>query len=73
MKISAWQPSADGPPRRVLYKGPFAEAVDEAGAVYRRGQRVEVSHATWELLRRGAAAENFLFLDLPTGQTAGCG
>jgi catechol 2,3-dioxygenase-like lactoylglutathione lyase family enzyme len=73
VKISGWQPSADGPPRRVLYKGPFAEAVDELGTVYRRGQRVEVTRATWELLRRGAAAENFLFLDLPAANAETCG
>lgn len=78
VKLVGWQPAADnssavGQPRRVLYKGPFAEAVDEAGTVYRRGERVAVSHAAWELLRSSAAAENFVFLDLPTAGAESCG
>ncbi|WP_254507245.1 VOC family protein [Anatilimnocola floriformis] len=64
VKILAWQPAESAKQRRVLYKGPFAEAIDDAGVVYRRGQRVAVDQTTWDLLRRGAAAENFLFLDL---------
>jgi catechol 2,3-dioxygenase-like lactoylglutathione lyase family enzyme len=71
VKVLAWQPGGAGATRRVLYKGPFAKAVDEAGAEYPRGQRVEVSEATWDLLRRGAAAEQFLFFDLPS-TTSGC-
>jgi catechol 2,3-dioxygenase-like lactoylglutathione lyase family enzyme len=72
VKIVGIQPQAGATKRRVLYKGPFAEAADERGTVYPRGERVEVSDATWELLRRSAAAENFLFLDLPTASTNCC-
>jgi catechol 2,3-dioxygenase-like lactoylglutathione lyase family enzyme len=69
VKLIAWQPKPAAAKRRVLYKGPFAKAIDESGTEYPRGERVEVSEATWHLLRRGAAAEQFLFLDLPS--TAG--
>ncbi|HVW38096.1 MAG TPA: ArsI/CadI family heavy metal resistance metalloenzyme [Pirellulales bacterium] len=47
--------------RRVLYRGPFREAVDFAGNVYRRGERTPVSERTWNELRRGPFAEQFLF------------
>lgn len=71
VKIVGWQPSAAAEPRRVLYKGPFAEAIGDDGTVFPRGRRVAVSQAAWEQLRRGAAAEQFLFLDLPSA-TDGC-
>jgi catechol 2,3-dioxygenase-like lactoylglutathione lyase family enzyme len=58
--------------REVIYKGPFREAADEAGHVYRRGERTTVSAATWGLLRHGAAAEQFLFLQ-PEDGSSGCG
>ncbi|HEX4611419.1 MAG TPA: VOC family protein [Urbifossiella sp.] len=48
--------------RLVLYKGPFRTARDDSGNVYLRGRRVAVDEATWVLLRRGAVAEQFLFL-----------
>jgi catechol 2,3-dioxygenase-like lactoylglutathione lyase family enzyme len=70
VKLVGWQPAADGTTRQVLYKGPFRQATDEAGTVYLRGQRVTVSGDTWHRLRRGAAAENFLFLD--PDAPAGC-
>src|SRR5262249_2364735 len=62
-KIVAFQPSAGGDARdlAVLYRGPFREAVDFSGNVYPRGQRVCVSEQTWNDLRRGAFAEQFLF------------
>jgi hypothetical protein len=70
--MMALQPQIGAATRRVLYKGPFAEAIDEFGTVYPRGHRVEVSGATWDFLRRGAAAENFLFLDLPSAPANCC-
>jgi catechol 2,3-dioxygenase-like lactoylglutathione lyase family enzyme len=66
VKVIGWQPSQSSQERRVLYKGPFAEAVGDDGSVFPRGQRVAVSLSTWEQLRRGASAEQFLFLDLPS-------
>lgn len=71
VKLIAWQPESASTTRRVLYKGPFVEAVDESGNVFPRGKRVEVSDTVWNQLRRGAAAEQFLFLDLPSAST-GC-
>ena len=56
--------------KTVIYKGPFAEAVGDRDEVYPRGKRVEVSAATWDLLRRSTAAKSFLFLnadDAPSG------
>jgi len=47
----------------VLYKGPFRQTRDDLGNVYQRGRRVAVDSLAWTLLRRGAAAEQFLFLD----------
>jgi catechol 2,3-dioxygenase-like lactoylglutathione lyase family enzyme len=73
VKLPGWQPSAAADRRRVVYKGPFVETIDDAGTVYPRGRRVEVSAATWDLLRRGPAAANFLFLDLPGGEANSCG
>jgi hypothetical protein len=62
MKLIAFQPPAgDGPEQAVIYRGPFAQAVDDGGTVYPRGQRVTVSAATAAVLLRGAAAEQFLF------------
>lgn len=73
VKLLAWRPATDGGNRRrVLYKGPFAKAADELGNVYPRGERVEVSAVAWDLLRRGAAAEQFLFLDLPSDAVGCC-
>jgi hypothetical protein len=49
--------------RFVFYKGPFAHTKDDLGNVYTRGHRVPVDSQAWNLLRRGAAAEQFVFLD----------
>jgi catechol 2,3-dioxygenase-like lactoylglutathione lyase family enzyme len=74
IKLAGCKPglSVAGETREVIYKGPFREAADEAGHVYRRGERVAVSAATWELLRHGAAAEQFLFIQPDSDRTA-CG
>jgi len=69
IKLAGYKPgpSVAGESRTVIYKGPFREAVDEAGNVYRRGERVVVPAATWDLLRQGPAAEQFLFLQPEDG------
>jgi len=61
VKLIGWKPGLGEEQREVLYKGPFLEAVDESGRIYPRGRRVTVSASTWDLLRQGAAAEQFLF------------
>jgi catechol 2,3-dioxygenase-like lactoylglutathione lyase family enzyme len=74
VKLLGWKPAAlpAAEAREVVYKGPFREAVDDGGNVYPRGRKVAVAAADWDLLRRGPAAEQFLFL---TGAeaTGGCG
>jgi SAM-dependent methyltransferase len=47
-----------------VYKGPFRETRDDAGRVFRRGERVPVDEATRKLLQTGPAAEQFLFLQV---------
>lgn len=46
----------------VVYRGPFAQATDDAGNVYRRGEPAAVGSAAAELLRAGPAADQFTFL-----------
>lgn len=45
----------------VLYKGPLSQVSDDQGNVYRRGQRVSVRASTAQMLRQGAAADQFVF------------
>jgi catechol 2,3-dioxygenase-like lactoylglutathione lyase family enzyme len=62
-KIIAWKPVADGAAGgTLLYKGPFSRVSDELGRTFQRGERVPVDSATWERLKAGPAAEQFLFL-----------
>jgi catechol 2,3-dioxygenase-like lactoylglutathione lyase family enzyme len=74
IKLAGYKPglSDAGETREVIYKGPFREAADEAGRVYRRGERVAVPAATWDQLRHGASAEQFLFLQ-PGAGVGKCG
>jgi SAM-dependent methyltransferase len=63
MRLWAW-PAEDGqaePATSVLYKGPFDQVTDDAGTVYRRGERVPVSSWTAAWLRGGPAASDFAF------------
>ena len=63
VRLKAYKPeTAAVKERHVFYKGPFAQGVDDLGNVFPRGRRVSVDAATWDLLRRGAAAEQFVFL-----------
>jgi catechol 2,3-dioxygenase-like lactoylglutathione lyase family enzyme len=62
-KILAWKPhAASDTTATVIYKGPFREVSDDLGRTFRRGQRVGVDSLTWQRLREGPAAEQFLFL-----------
>jgi catechol 2,3-dioxygenase-like lactoylglutathione lyase family enzyme len=61
VKLIAFQPVASTQgTRRILYKGPFRQAVDEAGQVYPRGQAVVVDAAVAEVLQKGPAADQFV-------------
>jgi catechol 2,3-dioxygenase-like lactoylglutathione lyase family enzyme len=46
----------------VMYKGPFRELVDDAGRVFRRGERAWISAARWELICSGPLEESFVRL-----------
>jgi hypothetical protein len=62
MKLIAWKPAAtDGNTRRVVYRGPFRQAVDDTGNVYSRGRSVAVPAGAANLLRRSPAAPQFQF------------
>ncbi|MBL8792375.1 MAG: VOC family protein [Planctomycetia bacterium] len=69
VKLLALQPEITEAQRQVLYRGPFREAVDDAGRVYPRGQYVRVSAAVAAALHDGPAAEQFLFVK---PDAAGC-
>jgi hypothetical protein len=72
VKLVGWRPDQPcSETRDVIYKGPFRQATDEAGHVFRRGQRTTVPLAVWEQLRCGAAAGQFLFLQ--PGEAGACG
>ena len=53
----------------VFYQGPFARTHDDLGNEYVRGRRVKVDATAWGLLRGGASANQFVFLD-PRSQTS---
>jgi catechol 2,3-dioxygenase-like lactoylglutathione lyase family enzyme len=60
VKILARQPYPEEPGmRRVVYRGPFREALGDDGRTYPRGQPVDVPLSVWEQLREGPAAGQF--------------
>src|SRR5262249_28666359 len=63
-RLIGTKPAEDAEPRAcsVIYKGPFEEVQDDEGTRFRRGQRMFVSPACVERLRRGPGAEYFAFL-----------
>lgn len=63
MRLIGHRPAdANAAPRHaVLYKGPFEQVEDDDGALYRRGERVEVTERTRQMLQCGPAAAQFLF------------
>jgi catechol 2,3-dioxygenase-like lactoylglutathione lyase family enzyme len=59
--------------RQVLYKGPFRQVADDEGQVYLCGERVAVSACSWEMLRQGPAAGQFIFFTSAGAEcSAGC-
>lgn len=51
----------------ILYRGPFEEAADDDGTIYRRGQRTLVSPEKWHSLQQGPVAEQFVFFPPQAG------
>jgi arsenite methyltransferase len=47
----------------VVYKGPFRSVLDDDAHSYPRGERVAVCKKTFDLLRNGPYAEQFLFIE----------
>ena len=62
--VVGWKPAAADASgeQAIVYKGPFAEVVDDAGHRYRVGQRVTVDSATAARLSCGPMADQFVFL-----------
>jgi catechol 2,3-dioxygenase-like lactoylglutathione lyase family enzyme len=74
VKLIAFKPvTTAAPARQVVYRGPFAQAVDDLGNVYPRGQRVSVGAAAAEVLETGAAGSQFLVLPAAGAPAACCG
>jgi len=46
----------------VVYKGPYRDLVDDAGRVFRRGERVAISAEAWNAIRSGPLEELFVRL-----------
>lgn len=75
VKVRAVKPAAtaaEAGSRVVIYKGPFAETVDDQGTTYPRGTRVLVTTEQWDSLSGSAAAASFVFVDLSAAATCGC-
>jgi catechol 2,3-dioxygenase-like lactoylglutathione lyase family enzyme len=74
VKLVGWKPAgaSTAEMRKVLYKGPFAEAKADGGWAFPRGRRVEVPAAVWEQLRLGPGAEQFLFFEADAGSSCSC-
>jgi catechol 2,3-dioxygenase-like lactoylglutathione lyase family enzyme len=72
VKLVALKPErADGPTRQVIYRGPFANAADDAGNTFPRGRRVAIAAGAAATLEKSAAAEQFVYLQ-PAEAAGGC-
>ena len=63
--VIGWKPPAateEAPLNFVVYRGPFARAIDDDGKSYPRGERVEVDAQTCAGLRQGPLGDQFFFL-----------
>lgn len=71
----AFVPAAEsgGDAALVVYLGPFRELTDDAGRVYRRGERVRVSEADWDRIAASPLAESFTRLAEPEAAALACG
>jgi catechol 2,3-dioxygenase-like lactoylglutathione lyase family enzyme len=64
LKVSAWKPvEPDGPPRTILYRGPFLRIVTDSGRSFLRGVPVAVDAATASHLQGEPWRGQFLMLD----------
>jgi hypothetical protein len=72
-RVTCRRPAAEsGEMCTVVFKGPFAEATDDEGHTWRRGQKTSIPVSRWEALRRTPLAD--LFVELPAETVVGaCG
>ena len=72
VKIVGYRPitNSDLGARSVLYRGPFARLVTDDGDRFTRGERVTIPDRVWNMLRRGASADSFVFFE--SGMNASC-
>jgi len=47
----------------VIYRGPFAQLIDDEGNGYQRGERLSVSETTWNSLLNSMAKDSFIFIE----------
>jgi catechol 2,3-dioxygenase-like lactoylglutathione lyase family enzyme len=73
VKLIAFRPASAKERREVIYKGPFAQATDDAGNVYPRGRRVAVGAAAVAALQESAAADQFVFVEATASATCAAG
>ncbi len=74
MKLTAVKPKEEPLPqvRQVLYKGPLRQVADDDGNVYPRGQRLAISARSWDSLRNGQAADQFVFFPTTVTLRSSC-
>lgn len=56
----------------VLYRGPYREVCDDLGNVYPRGERIAVSRRTFELIKDGPYAADFVCIAPAGAINLGC-
>jgi catechol 2,3-dioxygenase-like lactoylglutathione lyase family enzyme len=57
---------------RAIYLGPMSAVTDDFGTVFRRGVPTPLNVHDWQLLKKGAARESFLFLSPERAEAAAC-
>ena len=65
--------SGDGESIRVLYKGPFAQLVDDTYGTFTRGEVRRIPRSVWEDLSTGPWASGFVRLEQPDLTRVRCG
>lgn len=56
----------------VIYKGPFSRVVDDLGNIFTRGDRIAVSRRTFELIKSGPYAKDFIAIAPAVDTNLGC-
>lgn len=56
----------------VLYRGPYRQVTDDLGNIYPRGERIAVSRRTFELIKSGPYAKDFVCIAPAEEKNMGC-